>query len=61
MQYRVTAHKCKVGSMIDLGDTQVPLGTIYEGGDLFVICLDPLEERKLPEEKKEEEPETKED
>lgn len=50
MQYRVAAFKCKVNSIIELEDKAVPLGAFYDGGDLYVICLDPLEEKKLPEE-----------
>ncbi len=50
MQYKVTAHKCKVGSVIDLNDSMVPAGTISIGEDLFIITLEPLEERRLPEE-----------
>lgn len=61
MQYRVAAFKCKVNSMIDLKDDMVPVGVIQTGEDLFVICLDPLEERKLPEEKAEEEKQSEEE
>ncbi len=50
MQYRIAAHKCKVGGMIDLKDDIIPVGSILIGEDLFIICLDPLEERKLSEE-----------
>ncbi len=57
MQYRVMAFKCKVNSIIDLEDNMEPAGAFYEGGDLFVIALEPLEEKKLPEA---EQPESKE-
>lgn len=56
MQYRVAAYKCKVNSVIELSDNITPVGAVYVGDDLFIICLDPLEERHLPEaEEKEEE------
>jgi len=50
MQYRVDAYKCKINSVIELSDDMIPVGTVYIGEDLFVIVLDPLEERRLPEE-----------
>lgn len=50
MQYRVMAYKCKVNSVLDLADDMVPLGAFYDPPDLYVICLEPLEEKKLPEE-----------
>lgn len=53
MQYRVAAFKCKVNSVIELTDDMIPLGAIYDSGDLYVICLDPIEEKKLPEEEHE--------
>lgn len=50
MQYRDIAYKCRVHSVIDLKDDVVPVGVVQAGEDLFVICLDPLEERRLAEE-----------
>jgi len=57
MQYRVEAYKCRVNSVLELEDDMIPVGTVQVRADLFVICLDPLEERKLAEEKSEEEKE----
>ena len=48
MQYRVEAFKCKVNGVIELQDDIIPVGSFYEGGELFIICLDPLEVKKLP-------------
>lgn len=53
MNYRVSAYKCKVNSIISLEDNIVPVGSVYEQGDLFIMCLEPLEERHLPEEDEE--------
>ena len=62
MEYRVSAYKCKVKSIIDLEDNIVPVGAFYDSGDLYVIALEPLEEKHLPEEEeKVVEPESKED
>lgn len=57
MQYKVIAYKCKIGEVLELGDEIIPAGVTYEGGDLFVVCLSPLEEKHLPEENEEEEKE----
>jgi len=48
MQYRVMAYKCKVNSLVELGDNMTAVGSFYEGGELFLICLEPLEPMHLP-------------
>ena len=50
MDYRIEAFKCKVNTVITLEDDMIPVGSVYIGGELFIIALDPLQERKLPEE-----------
>ena len=57
MQYKVVAYRCKVNSIIDLKDNVIPVGTCYVGDDLFVIGLDPVEERHLSEEEEDKKPE----
>ncbi len=59
MQYRIVAYKGKVNSIIDLKDNVIPVGSCYVGEDLFIIGLDPLEERHLSEEEPEKEEPTK--
>ena len=61
MQYRVIAFKCKVNDIIELGNSMVPLGSFYEGGELFIICLEPLEPVHLPGEEQPESSEEKND
>ncbi len=50
MQYRVEAYKCKVNSVIELDDNMIPVGAFYDPPDLYIISLNPIEEKKLPEE-----------
>ena len=50
MQYKIVAYRGKVNSVIDLKDSVIPVGSCYVGDDLFIIGLDPLEERHLSEE-----------
>jgi len=50
MRYRIDAFRGKVNSVIELSDDMVPVGAVYIGEDLFIIVLDPLDERTLPEE-----------
>ena len=54
MDYRIEAHKGKIGSIISIGDEVIPTGSFYESGELYVICLRPMGEKKLPEEPVEE-------
>lgn len=49
MRYRIDAYKGKINSVIELSDDMIPVGAVYIGDDLFVIVLDPLDERNLPE------------
>ena len=51
MRYRIDAFKGKVNSVIELSDDMIPVGAVYIGEDLFIIVLDPLDGRTLPEEK----------
>lgn len=49
MEYRVDAYKTKINDVIEIGDEMIPVGSFYEGGTLFVIVLDPLGPKNLPE------------
>jgi len=51
MRYRIVAYKAKVGSEITVENDRVPLGVFYEAGELYIVYLQPLEEKILPEEK----------
>ncbi len=47
MQYKISAYKGKVNSIIELKDSTIPVGSIQTGEDLFIICLEPIEAREL--------------
>lgn len=52
MEYRITAYRGKVNSVVDLKDDVIAVGVVTLPGseDLFIVCLDPLEEKSLAEE-----------
>ncbi len=52
MQYRITAYRGKVNSVVDLKDNIITAGVVVLPGsdDLFIICLDPIEAKGLAEE-----------
>lgn len=50
MDYRIGAYKCKVNSVVSLDEGEKPVGVIQVDEWMYLVTVDPLEERKLPEE-----------
>ena len=50
MQYKVVAYSAKIGSMIELEDNVTLAGVVYpaSSNEMFIICLKPAEDKKLP-------------
>ena len=59
MQYKVVAFRTRVNSLIELKDNVVPAGVILPAtsDEMFIVCLEPIEDRKLPEAESDEEAE----
>ncbi len=50
MQYKVVAYNAKVGSVIDLAENVTIAGVIYpaSSNEMFIVCLEPVEDKRLP-------------